>query len=227
MSAAPRRVRTTASALVIRTRPVISPETDTGHRLIRGQVATAYGRSCDDRWLFLEAPAGAGWASAAYLEDAPAAAPPSGPWPPVPHGLPEIRAVFGEPATAACTAGRVTLPASLPLSWDPAQSVSSFACHELVQDVMASAFREVHRRGLWHHLEDFGGCFNDRPARGLQKRSTHAWGIAVDVAVRRNPLGARPTLNPRVVAIFEDHGFLWGGRWSRPDGMHFQYASGY
>jgi hypothetical protein len=26
-----------------------------------------------------------------------------------------------------------------------------------------------------------------------------------------------------IVAIFERHGFIWGGRWSHFDTMHFEY----
>jgi hypothetical protein len=32
-------------------------------------------------------------------------------------------------------------------------------------------------------------------------------------------------MDPRVVAIFEKWGFRWGGRWTKPDGMHFELAA--
>jgi hypothetical protein len=105
--------------------------------------------------------------------------------------------------------------------------VTRFNCHVLAQDNFQAAFNDVHQQGLWDLLEDFGGCFNVRTARGLKKSSTHSWGIAVDVAVKSNPLGAKPKLDLRVVSTFESYGFLWGGRWFRPDGMHFQLATGY
>jgi hypothetical protein len=63
--------------------------------------------------------------------------------------------------------------------------------------------------------------------RAASKLSTHAWGIGLDINVKQNPLRARPKMDPRIVAIFRDHGFKWGGDWSRPDGMHFQFATGY
>lgn len=215
-------LRCTASALVIRDLP---NGEDTGLRIVHGQTVAAHGESYDGRWAYVVAPAGAGWSSVAYLQPGPPETVSA--WPKVPHGLAEIRAVYGEPANPLCTAGVVKLPDSLPLAWDKSQRVRSFRCHQLVEGRMASAFKELHRRGLWPLLEDFGGCFNDRTARGLAKKSTHAWGIAVDVAVGSNPLGATPTLDPRVVAVFEEHGFVWGGRWSRPDGMHFQAAQNY
>jgi hypothetical protein len=223
-----KNVRTTASALIIRSEPKIAGGTDTGARIMAGQVVPAWGQTFDGGWMYVDAPAGRGWASASLLEEAaPGDAPDTTKWPPVPHGLVAIRKTFGEPGGPRAQAGRVKMPASLPLSWDPKKTITSFACHELVADPMEGAFREVHRRGLWTLLEDWGGCYNDRTARGLGKKSTHAWGIAVDVAANSNPLGRKPKLDKQIVAIFEDHNFLWGGRWSRPDGMHFQYATGY
>jgi len=217
-----RTLRCTAAALVIRALP---DGEDTGHRIVHGQTVTAHGLSYDARWVYVVAPAGSGWSAIAHLE--PVANAPDPAWPPVPHGLVEIREVFGDAATPRCSAGLAQLPAPLPLAWDRRTEVTSFRCHERMVGVFESAFREVYRRGLWSSLEEWGGCYNDRTARGLAKKSTHAWGIAVDVAVTRNQLGAKPTLDPRVVAIFEDHGFVWGGRWSRPDGMHFQLARAY
>lgn len=217
--------RGTASALVIRELP--GPDgVDTSKRIMHGQIVEAHGASFDGAWLYVQAPAGSGWASASYLEEAPTAvAEPI--WAPPPSGLAGIRATFGEPGTFFCSAGRVSLKEPLIVAWDRTKTVSAFACHVFVAAPMQTAFDEVHRRGYWDLLEDFGGCYNVRPARGLAKKSTHSWGIAVDLATASNPLGAKPKMDRRVVAIFEDIGFTWGGRWTRPDGMHFQWATGY
>jgi hypothetical protein len=32
-------------------------------------------------------------------------------------------------------------------------------------------------------------------------------------------------MDPRIVRIFQKWGFLWGGRFLTPDGMHFEYGS--
>lgn len=70
-----RLVRGTANALILRSRPVPHKESDTGRRLTLGQVATSYGETWDKGWQFIVGPAGAGWASAKYMESATAPAP--------------------------------------------------------------------------------------------------------------------------------------------------------
>lgn len=228
----PEIVRTSAHALILRNAPLVKPDTDTGARLISGQVATAVGESFDKKWLYILAPAGNGWASVGYLSRTPATSvtpivvPPR--WPRVPRGLAEIEELFGEPCKPLCEAGRVKLPLALPLSWDPTQKVTRFACHELVAPVFESVFKEIHRRDFWKLLVNFGGCYNCREQRGADsKRSTHAWGIGIDLNTEGNELGVKPTMPEPIIKIFADHGFVWGGTWKRPDGMHFQYATGY
>lgn len=223
-------VHTVASALILRTLPEVKPTTDSGARLIKGQAAIAHGETYDGQWVYLQAPAGQGWAAKSYL--APVDAPPPSiilpKWPRVPRGRDEIVALFGEPCKPLCEAGRAVLPAPLPLSWSPITKVTRFACHELMEDVFTSVFAAIHSRGYWSLLEDFGGCYNCREQRGTNaKTSTHSWGIGIDVNSVTNPLGAVPKMPKQLIAIFADHGFEWGGKWKRPDGMHFQYATGY
>jgi hypothetical protein len=58
----------------------------------------------------------------------------------------------------------------------------------------------------------------------------HAWGAAIDI----NPAysnywrwsvasGYVNRIPPELVAVFERHGFIWGGRWAHFDTMHFEY----
>jgi hypothetical protein len=176
-------------------------------------------------------------------------------FPRAPHGIDALRATFGDPRPFIRTAavlgpdgkvlhaagtvrpewekqfisGRVDLPAPVTISWEPQKTTQRIGCHVLMVDVFTSVFNEIHRRGLWAELRSYGGCFNWRNARGLSKLSTHCWGISVDLDCigNRNGLGVEPTIDQRIVAIFRDHGFVWGGDWTRKDGMHFQFVSGY
>jgi hypothetical protein len=106
--------------------------------------------------------------------------------------------------------------------------MAATSCHRVMIPQLLAAVDELQERGLYDHLdpEQFAGCFVARhidwdPTRPL---SMHAWGLAIDFNARDNPLGATPVMDPRVVEVFERWGFDWGGRWSRPDGMHFELA---
>lgn len=180
-------------------------------------------------WRLVALPDGReGWVHGAYVAEAPPArsTPLISASPKVPDGESEVRAMFGEPGNPECEAGRVNLPAPLTVSWEPGSTVRRFACHRKVAPHMQAAFDAVYAAGLWGELHDYGGCYALRKVRGGKGYSTHAWGIAVDVDVARNPLGKPPKIHPRIVAIFRVHGFVWGGDFKRPDGMHFQWASG-
>jgi hypothetical protein len=72
-----------------------------------------------------------------------------------------------------------------------------------------------------------GGTYNFRPIRGGRALSTHAYGIAIDIDPASNGLGdTTPAMPAWVVQAFERRGWVWGGRFSRVDGMHFQRAKG-
>jgi hypothetical protein len=55
----------------------------------------------------------------------------------------------------------------------------------------------------------------------------HGFGGALDFNAETNELGTKGDMDPEVVAIVEAHGWEWGGRWRRPDPMHWQFARGY
>ena len=225
-------VRCTASSLIIRSLPVGGISTDTGKRAHRAQLMEAYAESFDGKWLYVDAPAGRGWCSKDYLEEAQTVQLVDPPWPKVPHGLAEIKRIFGSPGSAPCRAGRVVLPREIKLGWVD-QTITVFACHKLLEDMFEAFFHDLEGHGLLGCIEitrcvqTFDGVYNDRTVTASQKVSTHAWGIALDINAATNRLGARPTLNPKIVQIAKDYQLTWGGVWSRPDGMHFQYATGY
>ena len=73
------------------------------------------------------------------------------------------------------------------------------------------------------------GAYLCRDARGEHAPSMHAYGAAIDLNVGWADYwrwGGGPWRNrmpAEVVAAFERHGFIWGGRWRHFDTMHFEY----
>jgi hypothetical protein len=79
------------------------------------------------------------------------------------------------------------------------------------------------------------GTYNCRPIAGTTRLSPHGLGIAIDIATKHTDYwhwtkpgadGRYPYLNripAEIVAIFEKHGFIWGGKWYHYDTMHFEY----
>ncbi len=101
--------------------------------------------------------------------------------------------------------------------------------HRLMAPQLLAAIDEVEAAGLLSHFDpsQFAGGWVPRhidwsPTRPL---SMHAWGLAVDINSRDNCLRCNPKMDMQIVNIFEKWGFTWGGRWSRPDGMHFELST--
>jgi peptidoglycan LD-endopeptidase CwlK len=74
------------------------------------------------------------------------------------------------------------------------------------------------------------GTFNWRKIEGTERLSAHAFGIAIDLDASysdywrwRTKGGYRNRIPLEIVSIFEKHGFIWGGKWSHFDTMHFEY----
>jgi hypothetical protein len=84
-------------------------------------------------------------------------------------------------------------------------------------------------------LTPAAGTYNCRPIAGTGRASAHGLGIAIDIAVAHahywrwtgpghdGRYAYRNAIPPEIVAIFEKHGFIWGGRWYHYDTMHFEY----
>ena len=104
--------------------------------------------------------------------------------------------------------------------------LGSVTCHVSLFPQIRGVVRELIDRGLQDTIHSFSGCYSPRhinriPTAGL---SHHSWGIAVDVNVDQgNLFGQMPHQDPRLVEVFERWGFLWGGTFIVPDGMHFEY----
>jgi hypothetical protein len=102
--------------------------------------------------------------------------------------------------------------------------------HPILADDLVSVLAEVKAAGLWEYVASVSGAYAWRNQRGsATKLSMHSLGAALDFNAPANPLGTPPAetlmgseLGLGVVRIFERHGWTWGGRFSRPDAMHFQ-----
>ena len=123
--------------------------------------------------------------------------------------------------------------------------------NERLVEPLAAVEREVRAAALWDASVhawiadlDIVYSFIDRQIAGSNLRSQHAWGLALDLvptsygrkpvywrwsrALDRNgwmkiPPSRRWSPPQRVIEIFESHGFVWGGKWTYFDNMHFEY----
>jgi hypothetical protein len=102
--------------------------------------------------------------------------------------------------------------------------------HRLGIEQLQHAFADIEAAGYLKDIIFWDGSFVPRRMRGSQELSRHSQGTALDLnaewnGFRQTPAkpGAKGSLW-RVAPIFEKHGFAWGGRWSSPDGMHFEIA---
>lgn len=90
-------------------------------------------------------------------------------------------------------------------------------------------------------LENPGGTFNWRTIANTNRLSAHSFGMTLDINAHQSTywqwdlaaqgrdiseeteLEYRNTIPWDIVAIFEKHGFIWGGKWYHYDTMHFEY----
>lgn len=130
----------------------------------------------------------------------------------------------------------VIVPWAAHASWDRGLKIGRLRVHKkcaqsldwILATLWSRASRsqaEIDRVGL----SSIGGAHNWRLMRGGNALSMHAYGCAVDFDPERNGMGdrtpnfARPE-NAYVVEVFAAEGWVWGGTFSNPDGMHFQAA---
>ena len=99
-------------------------------------------------------------------------------------------------------------------------------CHRLMWEPLVGVLNQIIEEGLESGLsrEQFissGGCYAPRRISRFDSGgsiSRHAWGIAIDINTRTG-------YKPRIVEIFNDWGYAWGGTWTSPDAMHFELRS--
>ena len=96
-------------------------------------------------------------------------------------------------------------------------------CHRLMWEPLEGALNQILEEGLEEYLSieewrSSGGCYAPRRINRFDAGgsiSRHAWGIAIDI-------NTKSSYPPRVVQIFNDWGFAWGGTWTSPDELHFE-----
>ena len=94
--------------------------------------------------------------------------------------------------------------------------------HKLLEDPLRQAFTNLVGMGFANEMKTFDGCVCVRPMTSGGGWSVHSWGLAIDFNASTNGYGRKPTFSPGFVKCFTNAGFEWGGKWSTPDGMHFQ-----
>ncbi len=103
--------------------------------------------------------------------------------------------------------------------------LGAVTCNVAMFPQIRGAMNQLIAEGLADTISSFSGCYarrfaNRDPTAAI---SHHSWGIALDINVPQNPFGAMPNQDPGMVKVFEEWGFIWGGDFIRPDGMHFEY----
>ena len=117
-------------------------------------------------------------------------------------------------------------PFVLYLNGDKSKPCRNFYGHEMIYPAVYDALKDILEiYGQYfisqNGLDEYGGCFADRPSRGLTRTSAHAWGMAIDYLPSRGRLGSPSLIPYHIVQAFKIRGFIWGGDWERRDGMHF------
>lgn len=92
---------------------------------------------------------------------------------------------------------------------------------------------------LKKYLDNVGGTFNWRKIAGTDRLSTHSFGMTIDINVKyanywrwavedktedgKRPITYKNRIPLKIIQIFEQNGFIWGGKWYHYDTMHFEY----
>ena len=160
-----------------------------------------------------------------------------------PRGLAEIRAAYGDVKIDRDQRGGWRIIS--PIGWERANCVGF--THPVLGDRKLWVNRvilEPLSAALWLSAERCPeyvirtiGCFNPRPKRtmgkpagvvGWPRLSMHAVAAAVDINAASNPMQDPlcTDMPDEWVKAWMDVGWTWGGGFSNPDPMHFQFGSG-
>ena len=107
-------------------------------------------------------------------------------------------------------------------------SGAKWQVHRELAPILAHIVGTAEQRG---HLFDHGpGDIDDdwgyyvRKIAGSSAWSWHSAGAAVDIDAQNYPQGQRRRIPPSwLIDLFRQWGWNWGGEWSQPDPMHFEF----
>lgn len=107
------------------------------------------------------------------------------------------------------------------------RSGTDFDVHYEIAPLVKHIIDEIERRGylLDHGVSDVDDdwSYSNRPIRGRRVPSNHSWGLAIDIDAQEYPMGTRRNPPRWIIDLFALYRFDWGGVWSRPDPMHFEF----
>ncbi len=142
--------------------------------------------------------------------------------------------LFGNPTHPAFMAHVAHVPAPFAMAMGVLR-IHSIKINKIAEAALTAALEDIwiacgkdQAKIAACHADCFSGDWVVRLMRGRSQLSMHAYALAVDIDAPHNPLGTHGffTADSLVVKAFERNGFVWGGRWTtRPDGMHFQFAT--
>ena len=101
--------------------------------------------------------------------------------------------------------------------------IGTTTCNKRMWEPLEGVLNQIIEEGLSHTLSkseyySTGGCYAPRRITRVNAGgalSRHTWGIAIDI-------NTKSKYHPRVIEIFKEWGFAWGGTWTSPDPMHFE-----
>ncbi|OYY67751.1 M15 family metallopeptidase [Sphingomonas sp. 28-63-12] len=141
---------------------------------------------------------------------------------------PFFDAIYGD-----CRKGTVRLR---DVAWLPGRGGGSIRVTTTnhVAEQLEAVLRDLEKLppAMTRYLVPNSGGYSCRAIAGTAQRSMHSYGIAVDLASGQADYwrwsgGERARYRNRlpavIVAAFERHGFIWGGRWRHFDTMHFEF----
>lgn len=128
----------------------------------------------------------------------------------------------------------VKTPWKLVTSWDFKEITKGVRVHKKCADslkiifdaIWQAADKNQSKINEWG-MNLYAGGFQFRRMTGSSRLSMHSWGCAIDFDSARNAYSdTTPNfkLIPPVLEAFANEGWIWGGNWSKPDGMHWQAA---